>query len=637
MPQISDIKASVQIASLIKDPIIREGILMLSKNGSPIMYSGGFTAVFPVVAHNTKWAFRCWHTELGNMRRRMEIISKEIAGNKLPYFCNLIYEDEGIIVNGSIYPTTRMEWVEGENLKDYICSHSNSKELKRLADRFLRMCIDLHKHGYAHGDLQHGNIIVKTDGELVLIDYDSMYVPSMRQEFADIITGLKDYQHPKRRENRISSQKIDYFSELIIYLSILAVSEDLTLIREYNLANTDRLLFSAADFEDIKQSDIYSKLYEMGGNFPLYLQILEEYLQKDSIDLLEPFDVLLDRYSVIPTIRVFKSEEGGILYKGDKIKLHWDVADYTALYLNGTLVDIKDSTYVEKLDKSEKYCLEAVNGLHHVRQEIEISVVEKPVISLKLTTNKLKKGKTGEQAVLKWDIHNADSIYLFINGKEETVLKSKGQQIVTPVDSTFYLFKVTGLDRKRIFERKISLDVLPEAQIAFSADKQFSFPKIPILLTWQVEYAKSVELVRYGKVEANGSKVVEIEKDTSFELRVTDDFGIQTKKVDVRMLPLPVVKAIMVPTPQICKKIVVKNNMPSMQAAIPMMQNLTAPIDASRLALPTFEGLNIEMKEMPAHVSLPKFHLLQLDIGNRHWWSNLKLKIKELNHFLKLK
>lgn len=637
MPQISDIKASVQIASLIKDPIIREGTLMLSKNGSPIMYSGGFTAVFPVVAHNIKWAFRCWHTELGNMRRRMEIISKEIAGNKLPYFCNLTYEDEGIIVNGSIYPTTRMEWVEGENIKDYICSHSNSKELKSLADRFLRMCIALHKQGYAHGDLQHGNIIVKTDGELVLIDYDSMYVPSMQQEFADIITGLKDYQHPKRRENRISSQKIDYFSELIIYLSILAISEDLTLIREYNLADTERLLFSAADFEDIKQSDIYSKLYGMGGNFPLYLQILEEYLQKDSIDLLEPFDVLLDRYSVIPTIRMFESEEGEILYKGDKIKLHWDVADYTALYLNGTLVNIKDSTYVEKLDKSEKYCLEAVNGLHHVRQEIEISVVEEPVISLKLTTNKLKKGKTGEQAILKWDIHNADSIHLFINGKEETVLKSKGQQIVTPVDSTFYLFKVTGLDRKRIFERKISLDVLPEAQIAFSADKQFSFPKIPILLTWQVEYAKSVELVGYGMKEANGSRVVEIEKDTSFELRVTDDFGIQTRKVDVRMLPLPVVKAIMVPTPQICKKVVVKNNMPSMQATIPMMRNLAAPIDASRLSLPTFEELSIEMKEMPTHVSSPKFHLLQLDIGNRHWWSKLELKIKELNHFLKLK
>ena len=93
----------------------------------------------------------------------------------------------------------------------------------------------------------------------------------------------------------------------------------------------------------------------------------------------------------------------------------------------------------------------------------------------------------------------------------------------------------------------------------------------------------------------------------------------------------------MVPTPQIYKKVVVKNNMPSMQATIPMMQNLTAPIDASRLALPTFKGLNIEMKGIPTYILSPKFHLLQLEIGKKHWWNKLELKIKELNHFLKLK
>lgn len=263
--------------------------------------------------------------------------------------------------------------------------------------------------------------------------------------------------------------------------------------------------------------------------------------------------------------------------------------------------------------------------------------LSQPIISVTLTPDKLKRGRKGESATLKWDISGASEIRLLVNGENEVQLAPKGSMMVSPAETTVFHLCVTRLDGTKTLERDIVLNVLPEAQIAFSADKQFSFPKIPILLTWQVEYAKSVELVGYGKVEANGSKVVEIEKDTSFELRVTDDFGIQTRKVDVRMLPLPVIKTIMVPTPQICKKVVVKNNIPSMQATIPMMQNLTAPIDASRLALPTFEGLNIEMKGIAAHILSPKFHLLQLDIGKRHWWSKLELKIKELNHFLKLK
>ena len=44
------------------------------------------------------------------------------------------------------------------------------------------MTADLERHGIAHGDLQHGNLLVAADGTFRLVDYDGMYVPALRGE-----------------------------------------------------------------------------------------------------------------------------------------------------------------------------------------------------------------------------------------------------------------------------------------------------------------------------------------------------------------------------------------------------------------------------------------------------------------------
>lgn len=631
---ITDIKNSLQIPAFIKDPIIKNGIFNKTGMGDFVMYSGGFTAVFPVTVQNMKWAFRCWHADLGNMRRRMELLSKELSTSPLPYFCKFAYENEGILVNGKIYPTTRMEWIKGETIKDYICSHPTTQELKELADKFLKMCQDLHQYGYAHGDLQHGNIMVDSDKNLRLIDYDSMYVSSMLG-FNDIISGLQDYQHPKRKENQLASPKLDYFSELVIYISLLAIAENPSLIEEYNLEDADRLLFTINDYRDLQHSSIYTKLMNMQQNFPLLLHIMEEYLQKDDINDLEPFDVLINRYTIVPVIKMFEVENGKIQYKDSLIRLQWEVENYTSLHLNGVLLQQSNSTYSEKLHTDKTYRLEATNGLHHISTEIKIKIVEKPDISIKLSPHKLKKNKTGEKSILRWDIRHATQIKLFANKREEGDIKNKGEKVIAPTETTVYSFNVTGLDGKTVFEKQITLYVLSESTILFKADKLFTFPNVPVLLTWKTEHAKTVELVEYGNVSKCGKQIVEIDKDTTFELKVMDNFGIQTKRISIKILPLPVIKSIMVPTPQLSKKVTISNQMPSMQTSIPMLQQIAPPIDASKLAMPSFEGLKINMKEMPSFIPTPQFHLLQLDIKRSAWWQFLENKFYKLNKIVK--
>ena len=187
MPYIQNIIDSVKTPQLIRDPFIRGASFDLLQSGEPVRYSGGFSVVFPVTVNGEKWAFRCWQANLGNMRSRMELLSAALKENPLPYFCDFVYVDEGIVVDGKIFPTIRMRWVEGVNLMKYVCEHATEHQvLITLADKFLTMCRDLHRLGYAHGDLQHENIFIGSDGELRLIDYDTMFVPSMQGKYGDI-------------------------------------------------------------------------------------------------------------------------------------------------------------------------------------------------------------------------------------------------------------------------------------------------------------------------------------------------------------------------------------------------------------------------------------------------------------------
>lgn len=308
----ADIITSVN-NGLILDEFIRQGTFLRNGRGRLIQYTGGFTDVFPVDVHGQRWAFRCWHASLGSTQKRFSKISAALSQVSLPYFCEFKYVDEGIIINGLKYPTTRMQWVDGDNIKTFLCKHKNEKRrIEHLAGSFMKMAQDLHANHIAHGDLQHGNIIVGNDDHLYLIDYDSIYVPSLKGE-ADIIQGLKGYQHPKRYNNKLANEKLDYFSELVIYMSILGIAANPDLVGKYKVEDSDQLLFSFDDFQNIVSSDIYKDLTSLGGIFPILLKILVDYLSKKDINDLEPFEDLLTQYYKEPEIKAFSFEEGSIL------------------------------------------------------------------------------------------------------------------------------------------------------------------------------------------------------------------------------------------------------------------------------------------------------------------------------------
>ena len=268
--------------------IIRKGTMI-------VQYAGGYTTVFPFInSSGKKVAVRCWCADIGNAKQRSSAISEYLNNLQNPYFVNFKYVNNAVLIKGELQPVIVMEWVEGKTLKEYINENSNSNTIRKLADKFKLMVEELHSKNIAHGDLQHGNILVKADGNLVLVDYDSMFIEQLNG-MSDIIKGLPCYQHPARTNNQYVNSKLDYFSELVIYLSLLMFADKPQLWQHYY--ETEDLLFSKEDFANIKRSKIY-KDFRSSSNATIsnLLQNLEASLAKTNIQQLLPLeDLLVDK------------------------------------------------------------------------------------------------------------------------------------------------------------------------------------------------------------------------------------------------------------------------------------------------------------------------------------------------------
>lgn len=468
MPTIPSIRTSVENKEvLVLDEHAKKGTFRRDARGRLIAYAGGFSVVFPYeLPDGTKWAFRCWHSDISNTQKRYEIISDAIKRANLDFLCEFNYIEKGINVEGNIFPTTRMRWVEGITIKEYICKYRQSKDkLKALAENFLLMTKALHKQSLAHGDLQHGNILVGDDHQLYLVDYDSFYCPKLKGE-DDTVTGLPDYQHPARKSNKSVSEKLDYFSELIIYLSILAIAEAPSLVDKYKVDDADRLLFAKEDFDDITKSQIYKDIQSLGKHFQELLDILEEYLRCNSIDDLLPFDIFLLEKKI-----QFSSSATKAIRDKQTVVVNWLVPFDAKVLL-----------------------FEKISGQ-------------------------------------KWDVD------------------TKGHQSMTLSEDATFEIEVTISDGKT-FKKEIAIRVFDECEIDFNADKYYIFPTIPVTLTWNVKNAKKVWLDK-EEVEEKGTKVIEPEKAVSVVLSAEDEFGVKEKRIDIGMLPIPQVKALLVPTPTI--------------------------------------------------------------------------------------
>ena len=282
-----------------QDPSIRNGQPRRGQDGFLISDAGAFSIVFPIDLVSTTFALRCWIKDVNDAENRYRRISVHLRQVNLPYFVDFEYVSEGILINGITYPITRMEWAEGVSLRKFIEQNLQNPHIFRIvADEFQKMVVTLHDHRISHGDLQDGNILIKQNGtrvELKLIDYDSLFVPTLQGQTEQIV-GLPEYQHPERiAGGGQANEKVDYFSELVIYLSFLSLAERPELWNMFGGETDPGLLFSKTDFENPDESDVFQELETLSRDVQHLTETLKDFCAQTSIDGLEPLEGVLPR------------------------------------------------------------------------------------------------------------------------------------------------------------------------------------------------------------------------------------------------------------------------------------------------------------------------------------------------------
>lgn len=289
LPPCSEYVAAIENPQLIKVCKLQGGAPIVLRNGKIMHYTGGFCVVFPYSVAGQKYALRCWHASVSMAQERTRLIAEELNRVNLPYFIGFEYVSEGILTSHGMQPIVLMDWANGKPLKEYLSEHLyESLALERLAESFLKMVKDLHAANLSHGDLQHGNILVKDNGELILVDYDSMYVPAL-DGFPEDIKGLKGYQHEARWNNKNVTPKADYFSELVIYTSILALSRHPDLWDILCMEDTDWMLFSEEDIKHPDKAPIFVVL-ENDDCLSPFSNRLKEFINCSCIEDLVPLE-----------------------------------------------------------------------------------------------------------------------------------------------------------------------------------------------------------------------------------------------------------------------------------------------------------------------------------------------------------
>ncbi|MCW4119581.1 leucine-rich repeat protein [Prevotella copri] len=239
---------------------------VLDDHGEPYRSSGAFAVVFKMQDKSTGkyYALKCFTEEQEGRADAYRQIADELDMVDSPYITSVKYMEKELFVDCQCeedeFPVLLMDWVEGETMEAYIAAnYHNQSAMSMLCYRFGKMAAWLRSQSFAHGDVKPDNIIIRPDGSLTLVDYDGMFVSSMKGCKSPTI-GTRDFSHPLRTVDDFD-ETIDDFSLASIALSLKAISMKSTLLDIYGAS--DRLLFSENDYRNPSNSEVISALQEL--------------------------------------------------------------------------------------------------------------------------------------------------------------------------------------------------------------------------------------------------------------------------------------------------------------------------------------------------------------------------------------
>lgn len=256
LPSSVDYQGAIQNPGLaFRDPDLKQGTIESNSFGIPVARSGGFAITYKVDSKTSQRAVRLFHRHSPNLADQYDQITRFFGSRKMVRFLDFEYQPDGIMVLGQHYPLVKMRWSNSPTLGKWLeQNYSQSENVRQLSRNFASAIQDLEQFGVAHGDLQHGNILVGND--ITFIDYDGMFVPGMyRSQSTEL--GHRNYQSQLRTARDVGPH-IDRFSSYVISLSLDAISLNPGLYEKH--CSGENLLFTASDFVDPLRSELFAKL-----------------------------------------------------------------------------------------------------------------------------------------------------------------------------------------------------------------------------------------------------------------------------------------------------------------------------------------------------------------------------------------
>lgn len=226
------------------------------KPGRPKSWAGNFAVVVPAEKicngnNEGNFALRFF---LAKTPSHITQITSFINNNPHPSLVGCkMYRSMLTMKDGEKVDMMEMDFVSGTTIDDWIkdaMANGQHSILSALAEAIRESVNELVGMGFYHGDLSHSNIMIE-DGfrpgseiksQLKFIDYDSVLVSSVKNPPHTKETGHPNFQHPSRKASRFTMLEDVYFSSVLIYVSLIALSVSPGLWDKYH-SKGDNIIF----------------------------------------------------------------------------------------------------------------------------------------------------------------------------------------------------------------------------------------------------------------------------------------------------------------------------------------------------------------------------------------------------------